>query len=110
MHHALEIQEILLNIFGCCRLSDLPALARTCRAFKEPALDVLWEELEDPTTLAQCLPEAVFPPTEQVRQSQPFLTHHSVLNIEYRSAIHLLGSLRRRSGIPFGVTHVASGP
>ena len=92
MHHALEIQEILLNIFGHCRRplmqgsmrgSDLPALARTCRTFKEPALDVLWEELRNPYPLAQCLLAVVSPPTEQVRQSQPaFLTRHSVLNIK----------------------------
>ncbi|KAF8557179.1 hypothetical protein OG21DRAFT_1457942, partial [Imleria badia] len=68
MHHALQIQEILLNLFDYCRLpsyitmrketADLPALARTCRAFKEPALDVLWKTLYDPSPLAQCLPEA----------------------------------------------------
>ncbi|KAF8555282.1 hypothetical protein OG21DRAFT_1483956 [Imleria badia] len=64
MHHALQIQEILLNIFGhfrrpgWLRPTDLPALARTCRAFKEPALDVLWEKLVNPSPLAKCLPEA----------------------------------------------------
>ncbi|KAF8556107.1 hypothetical protein OG21DRAFT_1409720 [Imleria badia] len=64
MHHALQIQEILLNIFGHFRRSgwqrptDLPALARTCRAFKEPALDVLWEKLVNPSPIAKCLPEA----------------------------------------------------
>ncbi|KAF8555287.1 hypothetical protein OG21DRAFT_919477 [Imleria badia] len=80
MHPALQIQDILLNIFGHFHpqetASDLPALARpclpttsttasdlftlarTCRTFKEPALDVLWEELLDPSPLARCLPEA----------------------------------------------------
>ncbi|KAG8213543.1 hypothetical protein J3R82DRAFT_10188 [Butyriboletus roseoflavus] len=71
MHHALYIQEILLHIFGhCCpteshwtpnRLSfttDLAVLARTCRAFKEPALDVLWSELVDLSPLVRCLPGA----------------------------------------------------
>lgn len=65
MHHVLQIQEILLNIFGHCRLyswpgdaSDLPALARTCRAFKDPALDLLWEKVVDSSSLARCLPEA----------------------------------------------------
>lgn len=59
------VQEILLNIFGHCRLptwqaSDLLALAITYRTFKEPALDVLWEELYDssPFQLVRCLPEA----------------------------------------------------
>ncbi|KAF8548435.1 hypothetical protein OG21DRAFT_761101 [Imleria badia] len=62
MHQVLQIQEILRNIFDHCRYpevtSDLPALARTCRAFKEPALDVLWEKLLDPSPLARCLSEA----------------------------------------------------
>ncbi|KAF8550083.1 hypothetical protein OG21DRAFT_1514510 [Imleria badia] len=63
MHHALEIQEILLNIFGHCysanrwrdATSDLASLARTCRAFKEPALDLLWEHMVNLSPLVQCL-------------------------------------------------------
>ncbi|KAF8550082.1 hypothetical protein OG21DRAFT_1514508 [Imleria badia] len=66
MHHALEIQEILLNIVAHCyspgrrryTASNLVSVARTCRAFKEPALDVLWKDLDDLSPLAQCLPEA----------------------------------------------------
>ncbi|KAF8120812.1 hypothetical protein EV363DRAFT_1278502 [Boletus edulis] len=65
MHPALQIQEILLNIFGHCfppggweATADLAALARTCHAFKDPALDILWEELFDLSPLARCLPEA----------------------------------------------------
>ncbi|KAF8420954.1 hypothetical protein L210DRAFT_3654651 [Boletus edulis BED1] len=67
MHHTLEIPEILLDIFGRCHYpdtgaetasSDLPALARTCRAFKEPALDLLWKNLPDPSPIVRCLPEA----------------------------------------------------
>lgn len=33
-------------------------LARTCRTFKEPALDVLWSELVDLAPLVRCLPDA----------------------------------------------------
>ena len=72
MHHALYLEEILLNIFGHCsppeslhRLSqrrrytaDLAVLARTCQTFKEPALNLLWKELVDLSPLARCLPEA----------------------------------------------------
>ena len=69
MHHVLEIQEILSNIFshydpypwtaaGRNDLRLLAALARTCRAFKEPALDMLWQNLHDLSPLARCLPEA----------------------------------------------------
>ncbi|KAF8550085.1 hypothetical protein OG21DRAFT_1488059 [Imleria badia] len=68
MHRAFEIYEILLDIFVHCRPGlpsrrraspDLLALARTCRAFKEPALDVLWEELDNLSPLVRCLPEAI---------------------------------------------------
>ncbi|KAF8550681.1 hypothetical protein OG21DRAFT_385150 [Imleria badia] len=72
MHHALEIQEILSLIFShyprpalslyrhehVDSTSDLAGLARTCRAFKEPALDALWSALFDSSPLARCLPEA----------------------------------------------------
>lgn len=63
MHQALQIQEILLGVFSHYRLpgwwlptSELAALARTCRAFKESALNLLWETLHDPSPLAKCLP------------------------------------------------------
>ncbi|KAF8552712.1 hypothetical protein OG21DRAFT_1415636 [Imleria badia] len=69
MHHALHIEEILFNVFGHCYYTDpsrtversrctvdLAALARTCRTFKAPALDVLWSELIDLSPLAFCLP------------------------------------------------------
>lgn len=65
MQYALQIQEILLNLLGhCCPPSrnkpgsDIPALARTCRAFKELVLDLLWEPLTDLSPLARCLPES----------------------------------------------------
>ncbi|KAF8441755.1 hypothetical protein L210DRAFT_3760254 [Boletus edulis BED1] len=67
MHHALKIQEILFNIFGHCdQCTDQASLARTCHAFKEPALDMLWETLpHDLSPLARCLPEASHPLTPQ---------------------------------------------
>ncbi|KAF8440837.1 hypothetical protein L210DRAFT_3538419 [Boletus edulis BED1] len=69
MHQALKIQEILFIIFGYSSSESvsqsgysesrtLAALARTCRAFKEPALSVLWRVLIDLSPLARCLPEA----------------------------------------------------
>ncbi|KAN0090739.1 hypothetical protein V8E55_004305 [Tylopilus felleus] len=57
MHHALKIQEILLNILHHCPLSVRAALAKPCRAFKDPALDTLWQFLFSLAPLAQCLPE-----------------------------------------------------
>ncbi|KAI9567216.1 hypothetical protein HD554DRAFT_1008723 [Boletus coccyginus] len=74
MHRALYLEEILCNIFSyipfCSHLpfpiplqehflsqKDFLSLARTCRAFKEPALDILWVRLEDLSPLVRCLPE-----------------------------------------------------
>ena len=63
----LYVEEILNEIFSQLRFQSLgdrlprwevAALARTCRAFKEPALDILWEVLPDLTPLVRCLPEA----------------------------------------------------
>lgn len=97
MHRALFIDEILYAIFrqrgpqlpseyhSEQRLSgtDLVALARTCRVFKEPALDVLWRELNDSTALVRCLPDICClkgsDPTYSVRHllSIGVATHHT---------------------------------
>ncbi|KAF8125164.1 hypothetical protein EV363DRAFT_1176649 [Boletus edulis] len=62
MHRALEIQDILLNIFDClCCRKQLAYLARTCHAFREPALDILWKELHNLSPLVRCLPKALSP-------------------------------------------------
>ncbi|KAF8447212.1 hypothetical protein L210DRAFT_3525251 [Boletus edulis BED1] len=74
MHPALYVEEILLEIFGHCydreeyamhliawqriNKTDLPVLARTCKAFRDPALDILWAELYSLAPLIQCLPGA----------------------------------------------------
>ncbi|KAF8123893.1 hypothetical protein EV363DRAFT_1227965 [Boletus edulis] len=60
MHRALEIQEILLNIFEWERRDTLASLARTCHAFEEPALDLLWRVLPNLSPLARCLPDASY--------------------------------------------------
>ncbi|KAN0091471.1 hypothetical protein V8E55_005037 [Tylopilus felleus] len=70
MHRALQIEDILYSIFHHfvpvvdmdmlrCELPDsdpvLPALARTCRAFKEPAMNALWMVLNDLSPLVTCI-------------------------------------------------------
>ena len=73
MHRMLYIEEILCEIFSylLCQPEtpstppgerssprrDVVALVRTCRTFKEPALDILWEYLHNLTPLVRCLPE-----------------------------------------------------
>jgi hypothetical protein len=55
--------ETLLDIFATVceisRLSVIAALARTCKAFKEPALDILWQHICGFEPLILCLPEVV---------------------------------------------------
>jgi len=64
MHRVLLIQEALHLIF-CFLKSEawgpeanrtLACLARTCRAFQDPALDVLWEHVFTLDTILRCLP------------------------------------------------------
>ncbi|KAJ6452808.1 hypothetical protein C8R45DRAFT_1040162 [Mycena sanguinolenta] len=67
MHHALEILEILQHIFyhfydngyGALRL-DLAALAYTCKAFQEPALDLMWNFNVSLRRFLQLFPEDAF--------------------------------------------------
>ena len=120
MHHALEIQEILLNIFqvfGRCHddddgSADLASLARTCRAFKEPALDILWEVLDDLTPLARCLPEISYhacptDPSWPTVISRVFIV--LILNIIFSPAsMPFADHSFRMSGIPSAIIHVAS--
>ena len=69
MHHALYVEDILREIFSYllplpsrCPLRSsrrvIVAVARSWRSFKEPALDILWEDLPDLTPLVRCLPGA----------------------------------------------------
>jgi len=66
MHISRLAAEILLHIFaaiydnfGRDRLATLAALARTCKTFKEPALDILWREIIGFTPIISCLPKGV---------------------------------------------------
>ena len=45
MHHALLISEVSREICQVMDQSSLPAVARTCRALQDPALDELWRDL-----------------------------------------------------------------
>ncbi|KAF9233628.1 hypothetical protein BU15DRAFT_79926 [Melanogaster broomeanus] len=61
MHACLYIQEILLDIFAeVLQLRygyrGVASLARTCRLFMEPALDVLWATQHSLVPLVMCFP------------------------------------------------------
>ncbi|KAG2036057.1 hypothetical protein BDR03DRAFT_921945 [Suillus americanus] len=66
MHRALLISEILSVIFThvnenlgsrpAGKKASLEALARTCKAFHEPAMDLLWADLDGIIPLLGCVP------------------------------------------------------
>lgn len=62
-HRCLDIYEILEHIFrllssreGGRHLRTLAALARTCKSFSEPALDLLWHSQTSLVPLISNLP------------------------------------------------------
>ncbi|KIJ12276.1 hypothetical protein PAXINDRAFT_101289 [Paxillus involutus ATCC 200175] len=63
MHRCLEITEILLEIFELVFNDDcypnLASLARTCRSFNGPALDVLWQDQSSLLPLVRCFPREI---------------------------------------------------
>ncbi|KAI5999522.1 hypothetical protein EDD15DRAFT_2237354 [Pisolithus albus] len=59
MHHCLLIDEVLNNIFSWLGPgATLCNLARTCRAFHEPAAAIIWQKLENFSPILRLLPEA----------------------------------------------------
>ncbi|KAJ7772279.1 hypothetical protein B0H16DRAFT_1512947 [Mycena metata] len=67
MHPALEIREIVQSVFGHVGrpssgydLKTLAMLARTCTAFCDPALDLLWAEQHNLKALMGCFPGDLF--------------------------------------------------
>ncbi|KAI5999515.1 hypothetical protein EDD15DRAFT_2237295 [Pisolithus albus] len=59
MHHCLLIDEVLNNIFSWLGPgATLCNLARTCRAFHEPAATIIWQKLENFSPILRLLPEA----------------------------------------------------
>ncbi|KAI6143728.1 hypothetical protein BKA82DRAFT_4182809 [Pisolithus tinctorius] len=59
MHPCLRVDEILRLVFRCVEgRSTLCALARTCRTFNEPAMDLIWETLTAMEPILQHLSSA----------------------------------------------------
>ncbi|KAG2151299.1 hypothetical protein DEU56DRAFT_544628 [Suillus clintonianus] len=63
MHQAFLVTEVLLDVFrhldknpDPARKSSLSALARTCKTFHEPAMDLLWATLDGVTPMLGCVP------------------------------------------------------
>ena len=60
MHRCLQIPELIgrfaCEAKACNRVGSVAAMARACRTFLEPALDVLWMEQEELDNLIKSLP------------------------------------------------------
>ena len=52
----LAVLEILSRIVAQCDNSTLYSLALTCKDMSDLALDILWQEVESPFYLFECLP------------------------------------------------------
>ncbi|OJA13364.1 hypothetical protein AZE42_04504 [Rhizopogon vesiculosus] len=104
VHVCLLPTEILLDIFTIIRddeafiwmrpsrdYSTIAALARTCRAFKEPALDVLWKNMDRLKPLISYLPEGVKVATngEMSLRRPPFAEEWMIFS-QYAHRIHSL--------------------
>ena len=57
MHNCLYITEILSITFTFLDRLHLPVVARICRAWETPALDVLWSSLDDLLPLIDLFPQ-----------------------------------------------------
>jgi hypothetical protein len=61
MHYCLRIPELNNIIIKNVESDrDLAALAATCKAFRDPALQSLWEDLGTLAPLIRCLPSAIW--------------------------------------------------
>ncbi|KAF8216610.1 hypothetical protein K438DRAFT_1559113 [Mycena galopus ATCC 62051] len=56
MHPVLLLDDVLRQILDLCPKATLPAVARTCRSWKEPALDVIWSHLASLVPLLSLIP------------------------------------------------------
>lgn len=52
LHQAIRIPEILSLIFSNASSPDLASYARVCKSWMDPALDRLWEDLDEDPTVA----------------------------------------------------------
>ncbi|KAJ7089107.1 hypothetical protein C8R44DRAFT_686666, partial [Mycena epipterygia] len=71
MHHYLQISEVLRSICDQTSRGDLVSLARTCQAFRDPALDAVWHTLTSLVPLLRCLPPHIWEEHKRVLNIHP---------------------------------------
>ena len=93
MHSALLIDEVLEDILEQCAdwsgtdyRWTLCQLARSCKAWKDPALDRLWKRLDGVEPLARLAPrdgcEVSTTPTDALCHSHPCLDHRGTGGVD----------------------------
>ncbi|EIW84593.1 hypothetical protein CONPUDRAFT_163674 [Coniophora puteana RWD-64-598 SS2] len=111
MHSALKVHEIVCQIAQQLEddPEDLESLALTCRAFCDPALDVLWAEIYNIVPLLKCLPDGLvsygrdptrrgYPPRMLYNFTRPLDTSDWAMFCKYsRRVRRVFGSLTYRS-------------
>ncbi|KAK7044476.1 hypothetical protein R3P38DRAFT_2878972 [Favolaschia claudopus] len=60
MHQCLRVVEIVSLICEQIEEGSLPSFARVCRAFVNPALDVLWSNQNSLGNILRCMPEGIW--------------------------------------------------
>ena len=79
MHDCLHINEILVEVMGyLTTTADALNMACTCRTFREPALDKLWDTLEALSLLVQCLPDETLGRTTEYGMTTLVSSSHTV--------------------------------
>jgi hypothetical protein len=102
MHHCLQIQELLSIIFRKYTQYDsglLARLARTCIAFQDPALNILWHTQKTLLPLLKCLP-----PDAWAIKEYKFVSHISQdikACFSYRTQLSLQGIIRNLTSSDF---------
>ncbi|KAH7926845.1 hypothetical protein BV22DRAFT_1045792 [Leucogyrophana mollusca] len=124
MHHCFHISEVRQQIFSTVYSSDedslrrrhdsillewpklidsssrqtLAALARTCRDFSEPALDILWARLDTLEPLVRCFPDSVWSVSDEgvIDLEEPIL---AVAWHEFRRHARRVHALGRASSL-----------
>lgn len=75
MHPALRILEVMRRICQYADNSTLLAMARTARVLHQPAVEMIWHELQCLVNLFKCFPEDTWTFEDDVYLVRTFSVH-----------------------------------
>ncbi|KAG2357925.1 hypothetical protein BDR07DRAFT_1379756 [Suillus spraguei] len=88
MHAALRNLEVIHAVSSHAEHGTLPALASVCRAFRSPALDVLWRDLLSVEPFVKCLPTDLFDKDHVWKLQKPLDNKMWDTLFKYTSRVH----------------------